>query len=181
MHYLHSILVNITDDMNKMKRTDLISEIKSIAEDITDCYYEIAFDWRETDSAGRWSDIYPENVLLGSERPCEVIKRLKKCQFLQEEVVFSNLHFLKNIFKDDINNIIEEIWKYKLFKCKSGNNFGISSFLLNGISKILHGEYFYDSFFYDTECFSASLDIETFRKVKQNPKEWALVLFDYHN
>lgn len=39
------------------------------------------FDWAVTDTAGRWSDEYPDNVLVGDD----VIKRLEKVAEYQKE------------------------------------------------------------------------------------------------
>lgn len=67
MHYLHRILVYLPDVISeeKMKEKELLETIRLYADAETECFYQRAFDWRETDSAGCWSDMYPQQDLSG--------------------------------------------------------------------------------------------------------------------
>ena len=55
MHALHRILVKLEDE------DETIDEIRSVAKSETEDYYN-AYDWRETDTAGRCESEYPCNV-----------------------------------------------------------------------------------------------------------------------
>ena len=48
------------------------------------------------------------------------------------------------------------------------------------MAKLLDGEYFYDSYFYDTAKYTARLDETTMREIQEKPQDWALVFFDHH-
>ena len=71
MHYLHKILVFIPYVIESCgeisNKSDLMNEIRVYAECETEPYYTMAFDWRETQTAGRWENEYPENVLLAED------------------------------------------------------------------------------------------------------------------
>ena len=70
MHFLHKILVRIPDavaDRELYENDELIDAVRNYAENETESYYGQAYDWRETDSAGRWSARYPVNVLFADE------------------------------------------------------------------------------------------------------------------
>ena len=79
MHYLHKILVYIPDavtDRDNYERSELIDAIRTHAENTTEEFYQSVFDWRETDSAGSWSDEYPVNVLLAQDDVEQFIREL---------------------------------------------------------------------------------------------------------
>lgn len=90
MHYLHKILVYIPDvskEADSMIRDSLVSAIRSHAESETEGFYKEVFDWRETDTAGRWSDAYPENVLLGSDDPNSLYEAVAECYQTQKSEI----------------------------------------------------------------------------------------------
>ena len=90
MHILHRILVHLPGDVPASEgesRGEYLDRIRFYAETETEDFHEIAFDWRETATAGSWSDEYPENVLLGSEDGKRLIRKLKKVRESQAQEI----------------------------------------------------------------------------------------------
>lgn len=54
------------------------------------------------------------------------------------------------------------------------------TFQLKKMARLLDGEYFYDSYFYDTVKYTARLDESTMREIQEKPQDWALVFLDHH-
>lgn len=181
MHILHRILVHLPGDVPAREgesRGEYLDRIRSYAETETEDFYEIAFDWRETATAGSWSDERPENVLLGSENREKLLRELKKVRESQAQEIRCNLESLLSCFDDRLSGIVTELQKDSL----GGLPMQVShyTFQLKKMAKLLDGEYFYDSCFYDTVKNTARLDEATMREVREKPQDWALVFFDYH-
>lgn len=181
MHILHSILVHLPGDVpadEGESREKYLERIRSYAEEETDEFYEVAYDWRETATAGGWADEYPENVLLGSEDGKKLIRELKRVQESQAQEIKCNMAQLVHCFGDQLSGIVSGIQKGSV----RGTPIQASyyAFLMKKMAKLLDGEYFYDSCFYDTAEYSARLNEATIAKVQERPQDWALVFFDYH-
>lgn len=181
MHILHSILVHLPGDVPASEgesRGEYMERIRSYAEVETEDFHEIAYDWRETATAGGWSNEYPENVLLGSEDGKKLIRELKKVRESQAQEIRCYLESLLSCFDDRLSGIVTELQKDSL----GGLPMRVShyTFQLKKMAKLLDGEYFYDSCFYDTAKYTARLDGTTMREVREKPQDWALVFFDYH-
>ena len=87
MHILNKILVNVKallGDTADMDRCEVMNMVRDHAEQETDCFYEDAYDWRETDTAGQWAQTYPENVLLGSENPEQLREEIADAETAQK-------------------------------------------------------------------------------------------------
>ena len=54
------------------------------------------------------------------------------------------------------------------------------TFQLKKMARLLDGEYFYGSYFYDTVKYTARLYETTMREVREKPQDWALVFLDHH-
>lgn len=79
MHYLHKILVHIPDVDDEGENKEEIKElIRSKAEDVTENYADQTFDWRETESAGRWKGEYPEQVYIAADNLDWFLKELEE-------------------------------------------------------------------------------------------------------
>ena len=181
MHILHSILVHLPGDVPANEgesRKEYLERIRSYAEEETDEFHESAYDWRETATAGGWADEYPENVLLGSEDGKKLIRELKRVQESQTQEIKCNMAQLVHCFGDQLSGIVSGIQKGSV----RGTPIQASyyAFLLKKMAKLLDGEYFYDSCFYDTAKYTAWLDETTMREIQEKPQDWALVFFDYH-
>lgn len=179
MHILHKILVHLPSDVPLEKgqsREDYLERIRRYAEEETDEFYEIAYDWRETSSAGRWCRVYPENVILGSENDKRFIKELLEVQESQRQEVKYCMDTLIECLGNQLTDIVSEIQKH------AGQLIGEHhcAFLLEKMAKLLDGKYFYESCFYNASEYTALLDETTIKKIREKPEDWALVFFDYH-
>lgn len=184
MHYLHKILVHMPSAEIEYKDTDrdeLVYNVRSYAEDETESYYEKAFDWRETSTAGRWSDEYPENVLFAAEDIERFIDELKDCVSSQKREVYTGLSRIKDTVGTDLNRIVDGLLSMDSYNdSKDGFNHMTSYYLLDVSSK-LYGVYECDSFFYNTCDYTSRIYSSDFDRIRENPDEWALAMFDYHN
>lgn len=180
MHILHRILVHLPGDVPASEgesRREYLERIRFYAEVETEEFYETAYDWRETATAGRWRSEYPENVLLGSEDGGMLLRELKEIQESQALEIEYCMDTLTKCFGDQLSGIISGIQKGAM----DGSPMQIShAFLLKKMAKLLDGEYFYDSCFYDTAKYPARLDESTMREIQEKPQDWALVFFDHH-
>ena len=172
MHALHAVLVNLTD--KKLSGYDKeddggVKRIRDYAEKATECFSDSVFDWRETDTAGRWEELYEENVLIGEKDKESIIEVLEKKKEYQESELkhnFSRIYEntgttdLKEISGMLINSVVE--WNLKV------------------AVDIIVGEYTIESEFYDTWNRTAKVTDETIKMVSERPNKWAVVLFDYH-
>lgn len=183
MHILHRILVPLTNGNGLDKiadRMELIDSARSYAESETEEFYPSVYDWRETDTAGRWSDRYPENVLLGKECPEHLLKEVEKCQQAQKDTLNEHLKALTDISGDKLSVLVQKITDYYDSGKTLLGDTSLTAYRLNCLSMILSGKYYYDSYFYDTDSYTARIDLNTIQKIKENPDNWALVLFDCH-
>lgn len=184
MHYLHKILVYIPDaepNADEQSHDELLNCIRAFAEDLTESYYGQAFDWRETDSAGRWADSYPVNVLLASENVEVFLEELSCCRQTQRNDIETCLQALKETVGTELTQIVDGVWENNP---KNGQFKGFSfmtSYYLHHLAKMLYGLYNSDSYFYNTHEHTARLYPDDIEAVKNAPENWALVLFDYHN
>lgn len=184
MHYLHKILVYIPDvskEADSMIRDSLVSAIRSHAESETEGFYKEVFDWRETDTAGRWSDAYPENVLLGSDDPNSLYEAVAECYQTQKSEIDHLIALLKSSVGVDIEHIASGIWD-RNYEDKPKNGFDLLTALhLHRLSDLLYGRYIDDSLFYDAHEYTARIYKNTLAALKEHPEDWAVVMFDYHN
>lgn len=183
MHCLHRILVyipEVADDVKNTNKAELIDLIRSCAEERTEDYYEQVFDWRETDTAGRWEDMYPENVIFAKDNPEQFIKELTECLSLQKSEIESDFAQLKCTVGTDLEQIKEGLWNRKSYDDKQGKCTNMTAYYLRNISKLLYGEYTFDSGFYNSHEYTARLYQSDIEEISKNPNDWALVMFDYH-
>ena len=183
MHVLHRVLVNLYECMSLINlppykgedyikasawRKNAIESAKSRAEVLTEDFINDVFDWRETETAGRWTCDYPENVILSSENLEKFVTELKRALEIQQSEID---HCLAEIKRKDICELVE---------AERRNTHGMESFYLLQLAELLYGKYTIDSGFYDTARYSAKITEETIEEVKKSPNDWALVFFDYH-
>lgn len=179
MHTLNRVLVRIYGENNllhlteKDTREEVIEAARSWAEAETDDFYPRVFDYRETDTAGRWANEYPENVLLSKENICGFIKELEKSlEFQLDEMKYH----LDNICKVSVN--IKELFDLE-YNART-EHATVPTWDLLRLSELMFGIYSCDSGFYDTDEYGAKITKKTIDKVKESPDDWALVMFDYH-
>ena len=168
MHALHRILVKLED------KDETIDEIRSVAKSETEDYYN-AYDWRETDTAGRWEGEYPCNVILGRDEPDKIIEELITVKKEQENVLRHHVESLKK-YCPSMN--IEDIIKNS--PRSSFGEGGLISYHLKCISSLLVGAYDFDSAFFNTEECDSIINDELINEIRKKPEDWAVVLFDCH-
>lgn len=169
MHYLHKVLVYIPDVDYEGKVSD--DEIRKFAEEDTENYHGKAFDWRETDSAGRWSDMYPGNVIRAADDVDRFLKEIESARSNQKDTIKMYLNTLGEDFR--------EIKIKELYEKDDPGEMNLFGLLF--IVRILTGEYTCDSFFYDTSQGTAKICDHTIENIKAHPENWAMCFFDYHN
>lgn len=174
MHTLHKILVNIREiDSMILDRTELIERTRSIAEEFTECFYEVAFDWRVTNTAGRWENQYPCNVIFSKDDIRKFVSELEECATYQQAEIDNLLNIISET-SSDIKELVE--------LCKNGSRLGSClEWQIYHLGKLLYGIYDSDSGFYDTHICLAKISKKTIEKVRECPDDWALVMFDYHS
>lgn len=184
MHYLHKILVYIPDAVEKSKeyeRNEMINVIRTYAEYTTEDFSQIAFGWRETDSAGRWRNEYPVNVLLAEDDVERFINEVSTVKEIQANEIRTCLAKLEKTIGTDLKHITDVILKrHSYMEEMDGADF-MTAYYLHSIAAQLYGEYLSNSFFYNTHNCTAFLYPEDMSTIKESPNDWALVMFDYHN
>ncbi len=184
MHYLHKILVHIpsaTDAEPDAPKEDILRDVISHAKSETEGFYERAFDWREDDSAGRWADTYPQTAYIAADDLEWFLKELAEVETSQKCEIDFCLEQIYATGVTDLKELSEKLWsrEAKDYSVRTGVT-EMTAYYLRCLAQHLYGEYRCDSYFYNTKDYTAHLyksDIET---IKQNPSEWALVMFDYH-
>lgn len=178
MHVLVNHLVRIPTvaerfAFDEVDREDTADALRRYAEDQTECFCDDAFDWRETETAGGWADEYPENVLFAVDAPEAFTKRLVEIRNRQKETINSCLRqVVESCGTTDLAKIVE--------KCKGSNGDFMARGYLCGLADNLGGRFTFESEFYNCEDAEATITDETLEKIRRNPEEWAIVLFDQH-
>ena len=184
MHYLHKVLVYIPDavpDRDGYEQDELIEAIRNHAENETESAYGQAYDWRETNCAGRWEGEYPTNVLFASDNTEKFLSELRGVKAEQENELRTCLAQLEQTVGTDLKRIAEGLMARKSYdEHQNGFNF-MTSYYLHCVADYLHGDYRCDSYFYNTHDYTASLCPCDLDAVEKTPADWALVMFDYHN
>lgn len=174
MHYLHRILVTVNQDEN---REDKIDSARLTAESETEEFYGVVWDWRETETAGRWADEYPINVILASDNVDRFVDEMIDCRNSQIEFIKRMMCMAKETISLDIGNMDDaEVIEESYNKPYNVGFYGLKSAL-----EILTGTYTSNSCFYDTENGDSKITPELIEQVRSSPKRYALVMFDYHN
>lgn len=184
MHYLHKILVYIPDlpiNTTTYDKDALIDEIRHYAENTTDEYHMKAFDWRDTDSAGRWSDDYPENVIFAKDDIDRFIREVNQAVEAQKLEIYACLAQLENTIGIDLKKIVSGILSRDSYLESKDGVDCMTAYYLYCISAHLNGEYRFDSYIFDAHKYTSRVFPNNIAHIKENPEKWALVMFDYHN
>lgn len=187
MHYLHKILVYIPYVKESCgeasNKSELMNNIRMYAEHETEEYYCDVFDWRETQTAGRWKSEYPENVLLAEDDVQKFADELKTTMINQKSYIDDALTKLRKTIGTDLEEIVEKHWESDRYSFNEDDDLVIETSMLNLMSIIcmLSGTYTSDSMFYNTYNGTARIYPSDIRIVERYPEDWALVMFDYHD
>lgn len=179
MHALHKILVyipNVTigDDFD---REDLIEAIRDQAVSDTECYEGVVFDLRNTDTAGNWSEDFPCNVLLSKDNYDVFISEIYDSCERQRMLYESTLSKIKMLVG---YNIFESGSKVFGVNSNLESNYDLS-YRLGILGDLAGGHYTFESEFYDTNASTAKITENTINLVRDDPNNWALVMFDYYH
>ena len=184
MHCLHKILVYIPDvvsDKDGYEKTKLEKLIRSYAENETESFCGHAFEWRETESAGGWRDVYPKNILFAEDDPERFVSELTDVMQQQQNELQFCLKQLENTIGTDLLEISKKILDQNSYNDYRNGVDRVTAFYLHHIAAYLYGEYNYDSYFYNVNAYTARIYKTDIEAAKMEPEKWALVMFDYHN
>lgn len=160
MQVLHKILVWIPEVEigDRATREERECAIWQFAEEVTECYGGLVFS----------------NVIFAADDVEKFVAELQEVSRLQEERLNESLTRLKELAGNNLGKIVA---KARDRYCSDRDTI---TYHLNCVASVLDGKYTEHSFYYDTmRCISKVLP-RVFDQVKENPEEWALVLFDYH-
>lgn len=181
MHALHRILVYIpdvsTDKCDTQK--DFLNAIRTYAENETECFCGSVFDWRETETAGRWSTEYAENVLLARECPDVIEQELIDVCHAQRSALDDAINQLSAWKTGNIRQTAYELWNQRADAPENGPEY-LAPYLFLQIAQLIYGKYIFDSYFYNTADGSSRVTEQLINDIKAAPNDWALVMFDYH-
>jgi len=185
MHYLHKILVYIPDAVSaevEMTKEEKMDAVRSYADDQTADYYGSVFDWRETDCAGRWTAEFPQNVIFASDDIDEFINQIERAIDSQKAEIAMCLNFLREKNQTELERFINgELARKSLFGDAADEFTMMSSYYLYVIAAILHGEYRADSYIFNLHEYTTRIFPDDIESICQEPKKWAMVMFDCHN
>lgn len=184
----HSILVNTTyaadaanKDLSEMTKEEIKEMVINYATDETECFYGPVFDCRDliddqpvVFAADNWPLF--EEILLAVDRDQKNYAK-HMLNYLKEETdstdvseILSKL-LLANDRTADRDSVDSDTWRFDFL------NQG--AWALRQLANLIHGDYTFDSEFYDTSRRTALVPF--IATLKENPNEWALVQFDYRN
>lgn len=181
MHILHKILVYNKDGFESMSENERVSTARFIAESDTDCYFGDAYDWRETETAGSWSEEYPKQVYFANENLEWFINEIKESIQSQKAEIAMYMEKIKSENATDLQILIDGLMDDNLRPEAVSSRFNSDiAFALLKISRLVYGDYDCDSCIYNTASSSARIYNEDIEAIKQEPSKWAMVMFDYH-
>ena len=187
MYSTHSILVNTTyaanavdKNLSEMTKEEIREMVINYATEETECFYGPVFDSRSLDddqpvifADDNWSLF--EEILLAVDRDQKNYAK-HMLSDLKEEAgstdvseILSNL-LLANDRTANREDVDSNTWRFDFL------NQG--AWALKQIANLIHGDYTFDSEFYDTSRDTALVPF--IATLKENPSEWALVQFEYH-
>lgn len=169
MHTLNTILVKPYE--LPPDHDGAVAYARSEAESSTSDFENRAYDWRETNTAGRWESEFPENVILGREHPdqlkCLLEDALEQQQQKMRELVNRLAEKADGCdFKEGLLKIVEGSWPEQ-------------ADLLH-LAELADGEYTADSMFYNADGYTAKITQAVIDEVMKCPEEYAVALFDFH-
>lgn len=182
MHILHKILVYKKEGFDSIEEeSERISEARCIAENETESYFGNVYDWRETETAGAWSDEYPQQVYFASENLDWFIHEIQQSVQAQKAEIAIYMENIKSKKSMDLEQLVNELMDDNLQPgTVSSRFFSDVAFSLLKLSRLLYGDYDCDSGIYNTNGNTARIFQEDIEAIKQEPNKWALVMFDYH-
>ena len=157
MHYLHKILIETDGETDK-------NCLREVALDRLEPYQNNVYDWLEYESAGRWADEYPDNVLLGCENVEALIEAIKESKETQDKEKEYCLQMLNTDSIKEVMEATDTMKHYYLYK----------------LATIVEGAYNIDSYFYNSYDGDTIINDKLFEYIRENKDNLALVIVDVH-
>ena len=181
MHVLNRVLVYKEEgfDFNAPEE-DRISEARFIAEDETEDYCGPVYDWRETDTAGRWEDEYPKQVYFAKDDIDWFLNEINDAVTSQRFELNSYLKELKENIGTDIEKMVSVFTGETQLYEPTNAKYDFLPFALLKVAKLAYGDYNCDSYIFNTNGRTSRIYPEDIEQIKQEPEKWAMVMFDYH-
>ena len=199
MHSNHAILVNIPDaaesvNMNlaEMTKEEIKEMVINYATEETERFADRAFDYRVLldDEEHEEGEIEFGHPVVFANEDWEIFEEIliEKDRGQKAEAKFTLEYLKETAGSTDVSEILSNLL---LANDRTANREDVDSntwrfdFLNQGtwalrhLANLIHGDYIFDSAFYDTSRGTALVPF--IAKLKENPSEWALVQFDYHN
>lgn len=181
MHVLNKVLVYKEEGFDfSVPEEERIDEARSIAENETEDYCGPVYDWRETDTAGRWSDEYPKQVYFAQDDIEWFIEEINEALNSQRLELNTYMKELKEKMGTDLEKVVSVLMGDAQSSENNNTANGFLSFALLKIAKLVYGDYNCDSYIYSTADHTARIWPEDIEQIKQEPNKWAMVMFDYH-
>lgn len=176
MHSLHRLLIDITDpelglddNMSKEEQIDLIRNF-ALTNSVAQGY---AYDWRTETDAGRWSDQYPNNLVLGKDDPQLIIDEVLCGRNYQD-------HYMDGLIiraKDENIDNLETRWEI----VKTQDSKGSTNLLdIQLAANFLSGNYTFDSCFLFVNDDVPIVCDYIIDKVTNDPSKFAILFTDCH-
>lgn len=178
MHYLHKILVYIPDAMRPYRNDetyDLKSAIRIYAEESVGDAYCSESEYRETETAGKWQDDYPENILFAKDDQDRFVRELMEVKVYQ----YQALSCLEKYGSTDLAVIIPKVEAMDDPNSSKNSLCFLIPEQIKSIAALLSGSYTCASCFYNTHTNCGRIYQEDISSAANHPENWALALFDY--
>lgn len=181
MHTLNKVLVYKEEgfDMSEPK-SELIDDARCIAESETEAYYGAVYDWRETETAGRWEDEYPEQVYFASDNIDWFISEINEAVQSQKDELARYMAELTEKSATNLTDIVPVLMSDEREPEQSKYYSSATAFALWKVARLAYGEYNCDSYIFNAKDRTARIYSEDIEAIKREPDKWALVMFDYH-
>jgi len=185
MHMLHCILVDLTDEIDDATALDAV-EIKRLykaARDLsaaaTEDFSDEVFDWRRpTYSADRTEEDPDDGVVLGATDPERFRELLQEWAEAPYDGLLLAYSDVVRHFGNTPPTITEEMVR-RWWKEYDSNTMGI--YFLRKLLALADRVYRFESCFYSVPDESPKISKETLTKAIENPEDYALVFWNYHN
>ena len=142
MHILHKILVYNEDGFDGMLEKERISTARCMAENSTDSYFGDVYDWRETETAGAWSEEYPKQVYFADENLEWFINEIKESVQSQKAEIACYMERIKSKNGTDfevlINGLLDDNLQPEAVSPRFNSDI---AFALLKVSRLVYGDY----------------------------------------
>jgi len=169
MHILTGIIVPAKDQNNNILSDD---EIRWAAEEALTPYEGDVWDWyANISSAGRWSEIYPRNVIRATDTDFfDIVDHLNDAQKNEMEFYTGN---------DEDGRRLKSISEY-ISEYKNNCTSSMQSFYLLQFAKLVYGAFTTESHIFDYEYGSSKITEKRISEYKSDKDYYAIVLVDIH-